>query len=170
MNERNVLISKIAAVFLTLSAGGVAFIQQSEGTRLTAYDDSLGIQTICTGHTKGVVKGQKASLGQCEQWLKEDASEAGKCVARYTSVPLTQSQYDALVSFTFNLGCGAYKNSTLLKKINADQCLAAGKEFLKWDKGRKNGKLSPMAGLTKRRQVESEMFISGCEENNKIPE
>lgn len=154
---------KVGVASLIVSAAGLLFIQQQEGTKLKSYDDGLNIQTICVGHTKGVTKGMTTTLEQCQVWLKEDVGEAGKAVARWVKVPITQSQYDALVSFTFNLGVGALQKSNLLKKINAGQCKEAGTEFLKWDKGRINGKLTPMKGLTKRRQAESKMWLEGCE-------
>lgn len=155
--------TKVAA--LSLSAAGALFIMSHEGVKTEAYPDPAygsAIPTICTGHTKGVYMGQKASLAQCEVWLVEDTSVAGKAVKRLVKTPLTQMQYDALISFTFNTGEGNFAKSTLLKKINKGECVAAGKEFLKWDKS--NGKV--LRGLTKRRQGEMTMWLSGCDKEN----
>jgi len=154
--------NKIKLATASVSLVGLSFIMAVEGTEQVAYLDSVKVPTICVGHTKGVYLGQKATLEQCETWLKEDSSYAGKAVKRLVKVDLTQPQYDALVSFTFNLGEGALASSTLLRKINSGECVAAAKEFLKWDKARVNGRLIPLRGLTKRRQGESTMWLSGC--------
>jgi len=159
----NSLKVKIAAGLLSVSAAGLLFIQQSEGTKLQSYDDGVGRQTLCVGHTKGVTRGMRASLQQCEAWLVEDTTDAGKAVSRLVKTPLTVEQYDSLISFTFNLGSGALQKSTLLKQINLGNCQQAGKEFLKWDKANVKGKLVPLKGLTIRRQKESEMWLSGCD-------
>ena len=152
--------TKVAA--LSLSAAGALFIMSHEGVKTEAYPDPAygkTIPTICVGHTSGVYMGQKATLAQCEEWLIEDSSVAGKAVKRLVKTPLTQKQYDALVSFTFNAGEGNFAKSTLLKKINSGDCVGAGNEFLKWNKS--NGRV--LRGLTKRRQGERAMWLSGCE-------
>ena len=156
------LKKKIAVATLSLSVAGGAAIKMFEGTKTEAYQDVANVSTICTGHIKGVYKGQKASLSQCEEWFKEDTSNAGKRVAKLVKQPITQAQYDALISFTFNLGSGSLAKSTLLKKINAGQCVAAGNEFMKWNKVKVRGKLVPSKGLTKRREYEKNLWLSGC--------
>ena len=72
----------LPAIALSLSLAGVGFIQSWEGTERVAYLDSVGVPTICTGSTKGVYVGQKATLGECEHRLIEDTSYAGKAVQR----------------------------------------------------------------------------------------
>lgn len=143
---------------LTISAAGAKFIMQEEGTVQTAYLDAVGIPTICTGSTTNVFLGQTATLAECEQRLQEDTTYAGKAVGRLVAVKLTQGQYDALVSFVFNVGPGAFAKSTLLKRINAGQCEQAGQEFLRWD--RAGGQR--LKGLTKRRAKESAMWTKDC--------
>lgn len=157
---------KQKVIAFVLSAAGAAFIMSSEGIKTEAYPDPAygkTIPTICVGHTQGVYMGQKASLAQCEEWLVEDSTVAGKAVKRLVKTPQTQEQYDALISFTFNVGEGNFAKSTLLKKVNLGECVAASKEFLKWNKA--NGVV--LRGLTKRRQGESEMYLSGCDKENK---
>jgi len=130
-----------------------------EGTKPEAYLDPIGVPTICTGHTKAVRIGQKKTLSECQELLKEDLTAAGASVARCTHHPITQSQYDALVSFAFNVGGSAFCKSTLVKKLNAGDCLGAANEFTKWN--RAGGRVLP--GLVKRRAQEREMFLKGCE-------
>lgn len=156
------MIKRFHASLLVASAAGLFALAgfESGGTpRLQAYDDGIGVQTICHGHTKGVTRGLRASPGQCEQWLREDVGTAGQAIALRVQVPITQQQYDALVSFVFNIGEGNFSRSTLLRKINAGECRAAGREFLRWD--RAGGKR--LRGLTKRREWESKQWLTGCE-------
>ena len=143
---------------LSISLAGIAFIQSEEGTEYEAYLDSVRVPTICTGSTKNVFLGQKATLQECEQRLQEDTTYAGKAVGRHVQRKLTQQQYDTLVSFVFNVGAGAFARSTMLRYINAGQCEAAGAEFLRWDKA--GGKR--LNGLTKRRARESAAWLEDC--------
>lgn len=152
-------VNKFIPVVLALSVAGIVFIQDQEGTELNAYMDAVQVPTICTGSTRGVFIGQKATLAECEERLLADTTYAGAAIQKYTYVKLSQGQYDALVSFVFNVGPNAYRKSTLLKRLNAGQCFAAAKEFLRWDKAK--GKR--LRGLTRRRQAESEMFVKDCE-------
>lgn len=144
---------------LGVSVAGLAFIAHYEGTRTTAYRDSVGVATICTGHTKYVRMGDRRTLGECEKFLREDTTEAGAAVSRLVRVPMTQDQYDALVSFTFNLGTGNLERSTLLRKLNSGDCQGAAREFARWD--RAGGEV--LAGLTKRRAAEAQLFKKGCD-------
>lgn len=154
--------ARLAVAGITLSAAGLGFIASEEGTRLSAYLDPVGVPTICTGSTRAVYVGQRATLEECEVRLAEDTGVAGRAIARLVQPKLTQGQYDALVSFTFNVGEGALARSTLLRKLNAArteaQCLAVGPEFSRWIYA--GGK--PLRGLQKRRAKERAMFESGC--------
>lgn len=151
--------SKAAAGALVLSALGVGMIQRFEGTKYTAYLDSVNVPTICTGSTRKVFLGQTATPAECEERLQQDTSYAGKAIARCTAVKLTQEQYDALVSFAFNVGGGAYCKSTLARKLNAGDCYGAANEFQRWN--RAGGRVLP--GLTKRRAAEAALFRKGCD-------
>lgn len=140
---------------MKISERGLAFIKTHEGCRLEAYQDSVGVWTIGYGHIIGVKAGDTCTQEQAEAWLAEDvASISEKCVNWVVKVPLTQAEFDALCSFSFNLGCSALRNSTLLKKLNASDYDGASAEFKKWD--RAGGK--QIAGLTKRRADEAELF------------
>ena len=148
----------LPAIALSLSVAGVGFIQSWEGTERVAYLDSVGVPTICTGSTKGVYVGQKASLAECEHRLIEDTTYAGKAIQRCVREKITQGQYDALVSLAFNIGGGATCTSTLVRKLNQGDCRGAGDQFLRWDyaKGKR------LRGLTNRRTAERELFLKDC--------
>ena len=153
----------VAAAALTLSAAGVTGIVKHEGMVRTAYVDPVGVVTICAGHTRTAKLGQTLTPEQCEQLLREDVRHAEAAIKRLVKVPVTQAQYDALVSWTFNFGEGALARSTLLRKINANDCWGAGAEFPKWNKGRVKGKMVVLPGLVKRRADERKAWESGCE-------
>jgi lysozyme len=152
----------VAAAALTLSAAGVTGIVKHEGMVRTAYVDPVGVVTICAGHTRTAKLGQRLSAEECERLLREDARLAENAIKRLVRVPVTQNQYDALVSWTFNFGEGKLATSTLLRKINANDCWGAGAEFPKWNKGRVKGQLVVLPGLVKRRADERAAWESGC--------
>ena len=102
--------------------------------------------------------GQRATPAECEERLLEDATYAGRGVAKGVKVKLTQGQYDALVSFVFNVGETKFYSSTLLRKINAGDCLGAAAEFDRWVYAK--GKRLP--GLVSRRADERKQWEEGC--------
>lgn len=163
MTVRNKITAAVAATALVLSPLGTDLIKKWEGTKQQAYLDSVGVPTICTGSTRNVYLGQYATLGECESRLKEDSTYAGKAIARLVKVKLTQEQYDALVSLTFNIGEGNFAKSTLLNRLNSNQCYAAGLQFNRWVYA--GGKR--LNGLVKRRAEESALFLRGC--TNELP-
>ena len=150
--------SKFSVAVLALSLAGTVFIQSLEGTKNVAYLDSAGVPTICTGSTRHVRIGQVASEAECAVRLQEDTSRAGAALKRGVTVPVTQEQYDALLSLVFNIGEGAFMRSTLLVRLNAGRCTEAADEFLRW----RYAAGKPLRGLLKRRQAERAMFIQGC--------
>ena len=110
------------------------------------------------GATKGVRSGDKWTVDYAEKRLMEDLDEHGKIVKKYVNVPLSQGQYDALTSFVFNLGGGAFKSSTLLRRLNSGNYDDCPEQFLRWNKARVDGKLTPLRGLTRRRAAEAAIF------------
>lgn len=137
------------------SAEGIDFIKSFEQCRLTAYKPTPDdVWTCGWGSTKGVTESTCWTQEQADMALLQDVMEAEKCVGKCVRVPLTQNEFDALVSLTFNIGCGAFAGSTLLKLLNNYDYDGAAQQILRWDKqaGR------PLAGLTRRRQAEKEMF------------
>ncbi|MCD7971370.1 MAG: lysozyme [Candidatus Azobacteroides sp.] len=141
---------------MTTSKHGIDFIASHEGLSLTAYKCPAGIWTIGYGHTKGVKEGDIVTLKKAREFLKDDLKDAEKAVNANLS-GLTQNQFDALVSFVFNVGSGNFSSSTLLKKakVNPNDPDIAN-EFAKWNKG--GGKVLP--GLTRRRKEEAELYFS----------
>lgn len=132
-----------------------ALIRNSEGCRLTAYPDSKGIPTIGVGHTRGVKLGDRCSIQQADIWLGQDLEDAAASVASLVKVPLTQGQFDALTSFTYNEGHQRLAGSTLLILLNKGQYGAAADQLSQWTLC--DGKVLP--GLVKRRALERAMFL-----------
>ena len=137
------------------SKKGIELIKKYEGLKLKAYKCPAGVWTIGYGHTKNVKQGDVITEVQAEILLIYDLNDFENCIKKNVRIPLTQNQFDALVSFCFNVGCGNFLKSTLLKKLNEGKIAEAAKEFLKWNKA--DGK--ELAGLTKRRQEEMELFL-----------
>ncbi|HEX6992235.1 MAG TPA: lysozyme [Gemmatimonadales bacterium] len=133
----------------------LALLREFEGCRLTAYQDVAGVWTIGYGHTGPDVQGGLTiTQPQADDLLRADAQKAGDAVLACVSVPLTDGQYGALVSFVYNLGPGALAKSTLLRKLNAGDYAGAQGEFRKWCHA--GGKF--YAGLLRRRQAEAALF------------
>jgi lysozyme len=138
-----------------INKAGLSLIKQFEGLRLKAYKDVVGVLTIGYGSTGPHVKeGMIITEQQAEDLLKEDLDRFEQGVANLVKVPLNDNQFAALVSFSFNLGLGNLKASTLLKLLNAGKLDQVPSEFVKWNKA--GGKV--LAGLTRRRQAEAELF------------
>jgi lysozyme len=140
---------------LNYSKNGLALTEKFEGCRLTAYQDQVGVWTVGYGHTgPDVTPGLNITQQQAEELLAKDVSSACTCVNNLVAMELTQSEFDALVDFVFNLGTGAFSRSTLLRDLNAGDMAAAASQFELWDKA--GGMV--VAGLLRRRQAEPEMF------------
>lgn len=140
---------------------GIALIKQFEGCKLTAYQDSVGVWTIGYGWTKPVDgkpirAGMTINQETAERLLKTGLVSYESDVSRLVKVGLTQGQFDALVSFTYNLGARSLSTSTLLRKLNAEDYAGAADEFLRWNKA--GGKV--LNGLTRRREAERALFLS----------
>lgn len=157
---------------MKISQEGINLIKFYEGCRLKAYLDSVNVPTIGYGHTKGVKLGMIITETKAEQLLKEDLEYFENKVLDLVKVNLLQNQFDALVSFTYNVGEGNLKKSTLLKKLNntvyfrTEELVSIADEFLKWNKA--GGKVLP--GLTKRRIAERMMFLSPIKIQDQIAE
>ena len=151
---------------MRLSQDGLNMVKKYEGLFTKAYVCPAGVLTIGYGHTGPDVKpGQRITEAQAEQLLRQDMGKFEAAVKRQVKVPLTQGQFDALTSFTFNCGEGALKKSTLLKKLNAGDHAGAQAEFQKWNKG--GGRVLP--GLVKRRAEEAQMFGSRAPQGGAAP-
>lgn len=141
---------------MKISADGIELIKRFEGCRLSAYLDAVGVPTIGYGSTEGVTMGDTITQDEAETLLLEDLARFERCVTDAVKVPIDQNAFDALVSFAFNVGCGALEKSTLLKLLNAGDHKAAAEQFKRWDKAGGNA----LAGLTKRRAAEAALFMA----------
>lgn len=142
------------------SPAAYELIKEYEGLRLHAYQDSAGVWTIGWGHTGDVQRGQSITIHQAEALLALDIGIAAAAVNRHVEAPLSQNMFDALVSFTFNLGERRLAESTLLKKLNLRDYAAAAAEFGKWVKATIKGKKVTLPGLVRRRAAERAMFVN----------
>lgn len=133
-------------------------IKDFEGLRLEAYQCTSGKWTIGYGHTKGVKKGDTISKFIAEDLFETDILEFEKAVNHLVTVPLNQNQFDALVSFCFNIGYGdkGFGGSTMRKLLNDGDYMGAAEQFLRWVHS--GGGVS--AGLKRRREQERQLFLS----------
>jgi lysozyme len=144
----------------TISQAGVNLIKSFEGVSLKSYKDIAGVLTVGYGHTGSDVK-QTMTItpAQAEALLRKDLERFVDGVNKLVDVEINQNQFDALVSFSFNLGLGSLQMSHLLDLVNKKDFAGASQEFVKWNKARVKGVLQPVAGLTRRRQAESDLFM-----------
>ncbi|WP_243057145.1 glycoside hydrolase family protein [Nocardioides sp. SR21] len=154
---------------LTLSSRGEDFIIEFEGFSSTLYNDQAGHCTIGVGHLvhpgncrateggleNGITRAKAAKL------MRQDARSMIDSVASHVTVPLTQEQFDALVSFTFNVGVGNFETSTLLQKLNSGHPEAVPAQLKRWNKVTINGQKVVSNGLTRRRDREAKLFSTG---------
>jgi lysozyme len=136
------------------SQNGIELIKEFEGCRQVAYQDSVGVWTIGYGHTKTAYEGQLVIKKTCERLLAEDLAEFEEYVDTLVKVPLTQNQFDALVSWTFNLGSGNLQESTMLRKLNEGDYGSVPAEMKRWNKA--GGEV--LKGLVRRREAEAALF------------
>jgi len=141
---------------MTLGDKGTKLIQSFETLELTGYPDQKGIPTAGWGHTGGVEIGKTYAIDQADDWFLDDTHSACAAIARNVDVALTQNQFDALVSFAFNVGIGAFAGSTLLKYVNRGLWDQAAAQFDIWN--HVDGQVD--AGLTRRRAAEKQLFLS----------
>lgn len=142
--------TRVAVASLVISASTLVGIAVHEGYVGQTYLDAVGVPTIGFGETKGVKPGQKTTPERALVQLLQSTDEHAKGMSACITVPITQQEFDAYLSFTYNVGVGAFCRSTLNKKLNAGDYDGACDELLKWNKA--GGKVLP--GLTKRRQEE----------------
>ena len=141
-----------------ISSVGLNLIKQFEGFKATGYQCPGGFNTIGYGHVIKVGEKfpQPLSEAEAEILLLQDVAVAAKAVYRLINVPLTQGQFDALVSFTFNCGAGALQRSTLRACVNRQEHMQVPAELLKWS--RVKGALSN--GLMRRRMAEALLYVT----------
>ena len=150
----------IAIDEMHVSPSGVDLICNFEGLRLKAYDDGVGVWTIGFGTTKypngiRVKKGDTCTLDQAKAYMQNDLKSFEQTVNNTVKVPLNQNQFDALVSLAYNIGSTAFKNSTLVKRLNEGNYNAAANQFNVWV----NAGGKRMQGLVNRRAAEKTLFL-----------
>ncbi|MEA1062359.1 lysozyme [Erwinia sp. HR93] len=146
---------------MVISDRGISLIKMFEGCRLDAYQDYGGIWTIGYGWTQSVDgvpvgRGMRIDRDKAEELLRGGLVNYEREVTRLVTVSINQNQFDALTSFSYNVGIDAFRKSTLLEKLNAGDYWGAAEQFLNWNKV----KGVPLPGLTRRRKAESELFQS----------
>lgn len=144
---------------MKISDNGLAIIKQFESCSLKAYKPIKEEKeyTIGWGHKSSSVKaGMVISQEVADELLNQDVAIAEKYVQKFVTVPLTQNQFDALVSFCYNVGSYAFRTSTLVAMLNANKYIEASEQFGRWVKG-DNGQT--LAGLVKRRNIEKALFL-----------
>jgi lysozyme len=147
---------------MILGDAGRALIQSFENCKLYAYQDQRGIWSIGWGHTLGVVPYQTCTQDDADAWFTQDTQAAVNGVMRSLDVAVTQNQFDALVSFTFNVGVGSEAHSTLLALVNQGKFTLAAAQFSFWN--HVNGVVD--AGLTRRRAAEQALFSGTSTEDS----
>jgi len=142
---------------MNYSQSGLQLTEQFEACKLAAYQDIKGIWTVGYGHTgTDVYQGLVITPLQAAQLLLNDVQHAVNCVNQLVITTLTQGEFDALVDFAFNCGCGAFASSTMLKLLNSGDYQGAAGQFDSWDHA--SGQV--VAGLLRRRQAETNEFNS----------
>lgn len=157
-DNKSSLTKKLLAYGFTaaIAMSGGYLVAPNEGKVNSTYLDPVGIATSCYGHTGPELKlGQKYTDAQCLDQLAEDLSSHDKQMMNLVRVPLTDYQHAAFLSFTYNVGVGNFKSSTLLRKLNSKDYNGACQELVKWvyAKGKK------LSGLVNRRQDELSMCL-----------
>ncbi len=134
-----------------------------------SYRCLSGKWTIGYGHTHAVRSGMSATLEECEDFLKEDLKRTGAHIRQSVSVPLTQPQFDALVSFVFSVGVVNFRKSSLLTKLNKGDYNAIPAEIMKWNRAKVEGEISALSGLTRRRTAEASLWTVGLDLGESSP-
>jgi len=151
---------------MKISDKGVEFIADFEGYHralpngdCTTYYCPAGVLTIGYGCTEGIRPGEVWTKKQALDRFKQELAKHEAAVNRVVTVDMTQNQFDALVSFSYNLGTGALASSSIVKQLNAGKPEVAARFFAPYCNARVNGRLQPLPGLVRRRAAETAMFL-----------
>lgn len=143
------------------SDSGIELIKRFEGLELEAYQDIAGIWTIGFGHTGADVEpGMKISERDAEELLRRDLKPREQAVDSAVKVGLNQNEFDALISFVYNVGAAAFRSSTALKRLNKGDRIGAADAITWWNKATVGGVLRVVVGLTRRRASERALFLT----------
>ena len=139
---------------MKISQEGLALIKKFEGCELKAYHCAAGVPTIGYGSTHGVTMDIEITQEEADELLMDDVSKFEEAVTKAVKVPLEQNQYDALVSWTFNLGPSNLSSSTMLRVLNEGNYEEVPAQIKRWNKA--GGKV--LQGLIRRREAEALLF------------
>jgi len=145
-----------------VDADGIAFITECEGCELDPYYDQAGYLTVGVGH---LLDGEydpynrTITQGESDMLLEGDLIETEECMEECVAVPVNQNQYNAMCSLTFNIGVGAFGDSTLLRLLNEGDYMGAADQFLVWNKITVDGEKVVSEGLANRRERERALFL-----------
>ena len=139
---------------MNISQEGISLIKKFEGCELEAYQCAAGVWTIGYGSTKDVKEGDTLTQKEADNLLLHEMQEYEGYIKELVKVPLKQNQFDALVSWVFNLGPANLKASTMLKFLNAGDYHLIPSQIKRWNKA--SGKV--LEGLIRRREAEALMF------------
>ncbi len=160
----------------TVSPEAITLIKRFEGCHKSdskgnykSYRCLSGRWTIGYGHTQSVRSGMSATQEECEDFLKEDLKRTGAHIRQSVSVPLTQPQFDALVSFVFSVGVVKFRKSSLLTKLNKGDYNAIPAEIMRWNRAKVEGEIVTLSGLTRRRAAEGSLWTVGVDLGESSP-
>ena len=139
---------------MNISNTGIDLIKHFEGCETEAYLCPAGVPTIGYGHIKGVQMGDVITEAQAHEMLVEELDEYESYINDLVTVSLNQNQFDAMVSWVYNLGGGNLRASTLLKVLNSGDYSGVPEQIMRWNKA--GGRV--LEGLTRRRQAEADLF------------
>jgi lysozyme len=143
---------------MQLSFNGLEAIKEHEGFKANAYKDVAGVWTIGYGtikiNGKPVQEGMTCTVAEATEYMRQDLAWAQTAINKLVKVPLKQNQFDALVSFIYNIGENAFGKSTMLRLLNSGDYSGAAAQFDRWN--RAGGKV--VKGLVARRKVERSLF------------
>lgn len=141
------------------SPAGVALIKRFEGLELESYQDIAGVWTIGYGHTETAGPNQTITEEEADDLILRDLERREVSVSDLVTVDLNQNEFDALVSFVYNVGASAFKGSTARKRLNRGDRVGAAEALTWWHKATIDGVLKPVKGLEIRRAAERDLFL-----------
>ncbi len=154
------MIRKTALVSSAVIALSMPLVMQQEGLRLSRYYDAVGIATWCYGETQEHLGKTSYSIKECNDLLKMKLGYFSYNLDVLVQPPMHPKLHAALTSWAYNVGLGAVKKSTLLRKLNAGDFIGACNQLPRWN--RAGNKV--LAGLVKRREIEQNLCLSGAKE------
>ncbi|MCB2114668.1 MAG: lysozyme [Parvularculaceae bacterium] len=148
---------------------GLNLIKGYEGLRMSAHYAPNEEWTVGYGHTSSARHGMSVTEGDAERLLRQDVQPIEKLISDTVRAPLNQNEHDAIVSLIFNIGEENWKRSTVLRKLNEGDKLAAARAFEMWTKARVNGELVSLDGLVRRRAAEKSLFLMPTDASLVVP-